>query len=133
MYPQLALTLIGLVLSSAALGANFVVNNAGSQADGCNEVGNGDPAACDTGSCASPTGLCTLHAAIRTANENPGLDQITFSVTAITCTADFDLILDPVSIDGSGGGPRVDLNGNNNAGGLRFDSDAAVHQRGRSG
>lgn len=121
----LASVVLAATLASPSTAATFVVNSAGSQSDGCDEVSNSDPAVCDTGSCASPTGLCTLHAAIRTANENPGLDQITFSVAAITCTADFDLILDPVSIDGSGGSPRVDLNGNNNASGLRFDSDAA--------
>lgn len=110
------------LLAAPLLADTFTVNTTLSTNDSCDEAP--DPQVCDTGSCASPSGLCSIHAAIRSANDEPGADEIRFSVAAITLTTDLPAILDPVAI-GPPALPRVDLNGNGFNSGLVLDEMAA--------
>ena len=117
-----AFLVASFLLAAPLLADTFTVNSTVSANDGCDE--SPDPQVCDTGSCASPSGLCSIHAAIRSANDEPGADEIGFSVPAITFTADLPAILDPVTI-GPASPPRVDLNGNGSNSGLVLDEMAA--------
>jgi hypothetical protein len=110
---------LGLFVLPAAAWADFTVNDATS-----------DPDVLINGTCATANGTCSLRAALQEANAAAGLDNITFSgVTVITLTANLPEIIFPVSIDGSSGSPRVQLDGGrvNNLGGfqcLSFDDGA---------
>src|SRR5258706_7934076 len=112
---------IVLVLSQIAARlaspATLTVNSTGDAEDA--NPGNG---ACET---ATP-GECTLRAAIRESNGNPGTDMITFSIPGpgpytISPAYGFDTIGDPVIIDGTtqpgfAGTPIIELNGNSAVG-----------------
>ncbi len=110
-----AILVASLLLTGPLMADTYTVSTTVSASDGCDEAP--DPLVCDTGSCASPSGLCSIHAAIRTANDSPGACTIPFTPSAITLTADLPQILDPVTI-GPPSLPRVDLNGNGSNSGL---------------
>ncbi|MGK2857350.1 MAG: beta strand repeat-containing protein, partial [Thermoanaerobaculia bacterium] len=69
---------------------------------------------CDTDPDPGNQMQCTLRAAIMQANNEvpTTLHKITFSVPMVTLTASLPSIIQPTVIDGSGGGPRVQINGN---------------------
>ncbi|MFA6958511.1 MAG: Calx-beta domain-containing protein [Thermoanaerobaculia bacterium] len=106
---------LGLLVALTAFPAlavdyNFVVNLGTDAADASLADG-----FCDTNAAVGNQNQCTLRAAIQQANnEVPAtLHKITFSgVSTVTLTASLPAIIQPTVIDGSGGAPRVVINGN---------------------
>ena len=114
-------------LGGAAHANNFTVSHAGSDGPDVNP-GNG--------ACASANGNCTLEAAIGEANALTGPHTITFSVTAVTLTAQLPNVTAPVTINGANAGAiggRVDLNGNALSGLQLFDAPTVPNANGARG
>ena len=95
----------------------FVVNHNGDAPDGQLKDGT-----CDTGTPATPTGRCTLRAAVQQANAAIGFDRIRFSIgtgaATITPATNLPSITEAVDINatsqaGFDGSPLVRLNGAN--------------------
>lgn len=104
----MTLTLCVLIESVNAL--TFVVNSTGDESD----------ALAGDGLCQTPSGTCTLRAAIQEANASSGLDQIHFSigtgVQMISPTTNLPTITDFIVVDattqpGFSGMPLIDLDG----------------------
>lgn len=102
----------GLVsLSISVAGATYTVNNEGTASDADTKDG-----ICDIDTQTSFR-ECTLHAAIEQANANPGADSIEFSVTKVSLTEGLPRATDPIVIDGSIPGGRVELTRDGDGGG----------------
>ena len=100
---------------SGACSGMFTVDDAGDADDG--QLADGT---CDTGTAASPTGNCTLRAAIAQANAAAGFDTIRFDIgsgpVTITPATSLPAITGPTTIDGTtqpgfAGVPIVRLDG----------------------